>query len=211
MNGQRLPTPVHDGLAAGATILCASAQRQASLRAAWAEQQRASGQALWQTPRVFTFTQFAERLLNESWAEAQLPDRLLPPAAEWAALREWRRDSGGAAEARALLQAVRTVGDWNIARSPAALAGSPEGELLLAGLARLDELGEPRQRKPLRAWLAEIPAPGDTLLACGTSGLSAASQEALRRWQARGVEPVAAHTPVAIACAEDDDHELDLI
>ena len=71
LNSNRLPTPVYDGLAAGATLLCASAQRQAALRAAWAEQQRASGQALWQTPRVFTFTQFAERPLNESWAERQ--------------------------------------------------------------------------------------------------------------------------------------------
>jgi ATP-dependent helicase/nuclease subunit B len=211
LNGQRLPTPVHDGLAAGATILCASAQRQASLRAAWAEQQRSAGQALWRTPRVFTFTQFAERLLNESWADAQLPDRLLPPAAEWAALREWRRDSGGAAEARALLHAVRTVGDWNIARTPAALAGSPEGDLLLAALAKLDELGEQRQRKPLRAWLADIPAPGDTLLACGTFGLPAASRQALWRWQARDVDPEATSAPVSIACADDDDHELELI
>ena len=211
MNGHRLPTPVHDGLAAGATILCASAQRQASLRAAWAERQRASGQTLWQTPRVFTFTQFAERLLNDSWADAQLPDRLLPPAAEWAALREWRREGGGAAEARALLHAVRTVGEWHIARSPAALGGSPEGDLLLSALARVDELGEQRQRKPLRAWLAEIPVPDAMLLACGTSGLSAASQVALRRWNARGVEPQPGREPVAIACAEDDDHELELI
>jgi len=211
LNGQRLPTPVHDGLAAGATILCASAQRQASLRAAWAERQRASGQTLWQTPRVFTFTQFAERLLNDSWADAQLPDRLLPPAAEWAALREWRREGGGAAEARALLHAVRTVDEWRIARSPVALGGSPEGDLLLSALARLDELGEQRQRKPLRTWLADIPVPAATLLACGTSGLSAASQVALRRWNARAVEPEAGREPVAIACAEDDDHELELI
>jgi probable DNA repair protein len=210
LNGQRLPTPVHDGLAAGATILCASAQRQASLRAAWAEEQRAAGLVLWQTPRVFTFTQFAELVLNDSWAEAQLPDRLLPPAAEWAALREWRRDSGGTAEARALLHAARTLDDWRIARSPI-LGGSPEGELLLAALARLDELAEQRQRKPLRAWLAEMPPPGQTLLACGTSALATGPQDTLRRWQARGVEPEAAATPVAIACAEDDDHELELI
>jgi probable DNA repair protein len=211
LNGQRLPIPVHDGLAAGATILCASAQRQASLRAAWAEEQRAAGHALWQTPRVFTFAQFAERVLNDSWAQAHLPDRLLPPAAEWAALREWRRDSGGTAEARALLHSIRTVGDWRIARTPSALGGSPEGELLLAGLARLDELGEQRQRKPLRAWLAEMRPPGETLLACGTSGLAAASLDALRRWQAHSVEPVAAQLPVAIACADDDEHELELI
>ncbi len=211
MNGQRLATPVHDGLAAGATVLCASAQRQASLRAAWAEQQRAAGHTLWQTPRVFTFTQFAERALNDSWAEAHLPDRLLPPGAEWAALREWRRENGGTAEARALLHSARTLDDWRIARTPSALGGSPEGELLLAGLGRLDALSEPGQRKPLRAWLPEIPPPQETLLACGTGSLAAAPQETLKRWQARSIEAPAGQLPVAIACADDDDQELDLI
>ena len=86
-NGQQLPDAIHEGLAAGATLICASAQRQASLRAAWAAAQRDSGQTLWQTPRILTFTQFAERTLGETWAQAELPDQLLPPGAEWAALR----------------------------------------------------------------------------------------------------------------------------
>ncbi len=49
------------------------------------------------------------------------------PGAEWACIRELRRDAGGAAEARALLNSVRTLADWRIAASPRALG-------LLAGI-----------------------------------------------------------------------------
>lgn len=217
MNGKRLPDPILEGLARGETLICATAQRQASLRAAWAEAQRDAGLTQWETPRILTFTQFAERALAESWATSQLPDQLLPPGAEWAALREWRRHgagegSGGTAEARALLNAARTLTDWRINRSPRALAGSPEGELLLESLSRLDAL-RAQGRRPLREWLDEIAAPATpgALLAVGTSNLATASQEALRRWQARVIEPAPAQSPVAIACADDDDHELDLI
>jgi ATP-dependent helicase/nuclease subunit B len=211
LNGNRLSPALSQGLAAGATIICASAQRQASLRAAWADAQRAAGRELWRTPRIFTFTQFAERSLGETWARAQLPDRLLPPGAEWAVLREMRRDSGGNAEARALHNAIRALGDWRITRAPSALGGSPEGEWLLAALARVAEVCEQRGRKPLREWLAGIEVPQEDLLAVGTSALATAPQEALRRWQARmpAGEAAAAHT--AITCAEDDDHELELI
>ena len=214
MNGNRLANPIQQALAAGATLICASSQRQASLRASWAEQQRDAGLALWQTPRIFTFSQYAERALGESWAAAQLPDRLLPPGAEWAAIREWRRHAdspGGTAEARALLNAVRTLGDWGIARSPAALGGSPEGDLLLEAVTRLDALAHERGRRPLREWLPEIAAPDSQLLACGTSGLAAASRQALSRWRARELPPEATTASVGVATAEDDDHELELI
>ena len=37
---------------------------------------------------MFTFTQLAERQLGEQWAARNLPDQILPPAAEWACLRD---------------------------------------------------------------------------------------------------------------------------
>src|SRR5262245_51542761 len=104
--------------------------------------QRAAGSALWRTPRVQTFTQFAEAGLAEKWAAANQPDRLLPPGAEWAhvreSLRELRSDSGGSGEARAVLASIRTLRDWKIPRTRGALGGSPEGDLLLQALAALD-------------------------------------------------------------------------
>jgi probable DNA repair protein len=211
LNGNRLSPPIQQGLEAGATLLCASSQRQASLRAAWAEQQRAAGITLWPTPRIYTFAQYAERALAETWAAAQLPDQLLPPGAEWATLREWRRDTGGSAEARALLNAARTLGDWRIPRTRQALGGSPEGELLLEALAKLDELTRGRGRKPLRDWLPDLAAPDKQLLACGTTGLATAARQTLHRWQVHELTPAETHAPVAIAMAEDDDHELELI
>ncbi len=125
-------------------------------------------------------------------------------------MREWRREAGGTAEARALLNAVRTLADWRITSSAQALGGSPEGDLLLEALARLRAY-QGRGRRPLREWLGEITAPDGRILAAGTAGLAAAPQDALRRWRARVVEPVAPVAPVAIACADDDDHELELI
>jgi ATP-dependent helicase/nuclease subunit B len=180
-----------------------------AIRAAWADQQRSSGREWWRTPRVFTFTQFAEKALDESWARAGHPDQLLPEGAEWSALRQWRRDAGGAAEARALLQSVRRLADWRIPRSRAALEGSPEGELLLEAIGRLDSLHP--QRRPLREWLAGLEAPGHPLAACGVSALAAAPRETLRRWGAVVIEPVAAPGPVHLCAAENDAHELELI
>jgi probable DNA repair protein len=216
LNDTRLPHSIHEGLASGATLICASAQRQAAIRAAWVEARRQAGDTLWQTPRVLTFTQFAERALADAWADAREPDRLLPPAAEWATLREWRRHasdaaSGGTAEARALLNAVRTLGDRRIPPSPAARGGSPEGDLLLEALARLAALSSQRARKPLRDWLGDIGAPPGPLMSAGVSGLASAPREALRRWQVRNIEPAASDTRVQIATADDDDHELELI
>ena len=212
MNGNRLPRAIREGLASGATLVCASAQRQAALRAAWAEAQREAGQALWRTPRILTFNLFAEQALDESWAATGQPDRLLMPGAEWAALREWRRSSGGStAEARALLNAVRTLADWRMARSSQALGGSPEGDLLLEALAKVGNLAGSRGRKPLREWLTTIES-REPLIACGVDAMPAAAQEALRRWDAKIVEPEAGtDTAVDLVTAENDDHELELI
>jgi probable DNA repair protein len=218
LNGKRLPQPIREGLASGATLLCASAQRQAALRAAWAEEQRDSGQTLWRTPRILTFNLFAEQALDESWAAAGQPDRLLAPGAEWAALREWRRNEGGSnAEARALLNAVRMLSDWRLPASANALGGSPEGELLLAALDELAKKASIRGRKALRDWLPEISARGP-LLACGLGIQPAAQREALQRWGATLVEPGnpgsasdAAQTDIKVVTAENDDQELELI
>jgi ATP-dependent helicase/nuclease subunit B len=211
LKDNRLPASISGALESGATLACATTQRQAAIRAAWATQRRGAGQVLWRTPRVFTFAQLAERTLHECWAAAQLPDRLLPPAAEWAELREWRREAGGGAEARALLHAVRTLADWRIPRTPQALGGSPEGDLLLEALHRLDNLFDSRDRRPLRDWLATIEPRGEPLWACGVANLAAAPREALRRWGATTVEPAGSLAPVAITCAENDDHELEII
>ena len=40
--------------------------------------QRDAGRTLWNTPRVLTFMQFAEGTLQAQWADANVPDRLLP-------------------------------------------------------------------------------------------------------------------------------------
>jgi probable DNA repair protein len=200
---------LHEALGAGATVLCATSQRQAVIRTAWAEEQRAQGLQLWPTPSVFTFNQYAERLLRRGWDAAQLPDQLLPAGAEWAALREWRRGSGGTAEARALLNSVRTLADWRIARSRHALGSSPEGELLIEALQRLESLSPPR--KPLREWIGVTPAAGDRLVAAGTSALAALPREAMQRWGARTLDVAPADTPVRLVTADDDDHELELI
>jgi ATP-dependent helicase/nuclease subunit B len=212
LKDKSLPDPAFEALRLGATIVCASAQRQAAVRAAWARAQRDKGRRLWPTPAVFTFPQFVERQLDESWASSQQPDRLLPAAAEWAALREWRREVGaGTAEARALLQSARRLDDWRIPRTPLALGGSLEGDLLLGALQRLDALQASRGRRPLRAWLDEIEISGRSLLACGTSNLAAAPRAALRRWGALEVEPRSAPGPITVQAAENDDHELELI
>jgi hypothetical protein len=111
LNGQRLSSAISGALASGATLIVANAQRQASVRAAWSAAQRAAGRNLWNTPRVLTFTQFAEARLAEQWSAADHPDQLLPGAAEWALLRELRHESGGSGEARALLGSLRLLRD----------------------------------------------------------------------------------------------------
>ncbi|HEV7606160.1 MAG TPA: PD-(D/E)XK nuclease family protein [Steroidobacteraceae bacterium] len=211
MNRQRLLPSIHDGLAAGTTLIVPSAQRQAAVRAAWAAEQRDAGRALWTTPRITTFAQFAEAALNEQWGRANLPDRLLPAGAEWARIRELRRDAGGAAEARALLAAVRTLLDWRISDSVRVLGGSPESDLLIETLAALKTLAADHGRKPLRAWLDELEPTGESLLAIGIGNLPTLQQDALRRVGAQMAPVPAGDSAVAIATAQDDAHELELI
>ena len=194
----------------GATLIVPSAQRQASIRTAWAEHQREAGRTIWPTPAVFTFTQFAERTLGAQWAARDQPDRLLPIGAEWATLRELRRESGGTAEARALLNSVRTLGDWRIGASARVLGASAEGDLLVEALAALERLAKEQGRRPLRAWLDELEAPAGSLFVAGAASLAAAPLLALRRLGATTGE-VTARTSLSIATADNDEHELALI
>ncbi|HEU4779041.1 MAG TPA: hypothetical protein VFS58_04085, partial [Steroidobacteraceae bacterium] len=214
MNRNRLPAPLFEGLEAGATLIVQSPQRQAAIRAAWVLEQRDAGRTIWNTPRVLTFSQFAEGVLQDQWARANLPDALLPPGAEWATLRELRRDAGGPAEARALLNSVRTLSDWRIAATPRVLGLSPESELLAEALAVLERLSNEQKRKPLRAWLDDLQPPPERLSAAGIDDLPAAHRETLRRLGAQEPSPPAggqARAAPAIATAENDEHELELI
>jgi ATP-dependent helicase/nuclease subunit B len=202
-------------LEAGATLIVPSPQRQAAIRAAWVDRQLVAGQTWWQTPRVLTFGQFADHALQDQWASAHLPDQLLPPGAEWAHLRELRRDAGGPAEARALLNSVRTLSDWRIAASPRTLGLSPESEMLAEAVTALERLSTEQNRKPLRAWLHELQTPPEKLLGAGVTDLPAAQQEALRRLGALSPttsgDASMATAAVSIATAENDDDELELI
>jgi len=206
-----IPPDVFDGLAAGATLIVSSAQRQAAVRAAWASAQRTAGQVLWKTPSVFTFPQFAERQLTAQWASQHQPDRMLPPGAEWALLRELRSASGGAAEARALHAAIRTLHDWRIPRSAAALGGTSEGSVLIEALAALETQARESGRRPLRGWLDDLTPPSGELLGAGLDGLPARPLETLRRLDARLVRNLAAPAVTCVATAQDDIHELELI
>jgi probable DNA repair protein len=210
-SSKRLPAPIDEGLEAGATLVVPSPQRQAAIRGAWGRAQRDAGHTLWKTPRVMTFAQFAEKALLEQHARDNQPDLLLPAGAEWACIRELGREAGGASEARALLSAIRTLHDWRIAASPRALGVSPESELLVQALKALEQLADNQGRKPLRAWLDELESPAEPLWAIGTAALPTAQTEVLRRLGANLAKVPAANAPVAVAAAEDDDHELELI
>ena len=188
-----------------------SAQRQAAVRTAWSGLQRAAGNTLWPTPHVSTFAQFAETRLEEQWAAANLPDRLLPPGAEWAALRELCREAGGSSEARALLASIRATRDWRVPRSRGALGGSAEGDLLLEALAVLDAQAHESGRRPLAEWLDELQPPTGELYVAGLDAMPAAQRETLRRLGARPVGGDVLAARVAVAAAEDDEHELELI
>jgi len=211
LNSQSLSGQIFRALEAGATLLVPSSQRQAAVRAAWAEAQRAAGRKLWDTPRIHTFAQYAERRLAAQWAEKNLPDRLLPPGAEWALLREIRREGTKAGEARALLAAVRTLRDWKITRSRAALGGTPEGDLLLDALAALDAHCRDHERKPLADWLSELAPEAGGLFVAGEAGMPTSQQETLRRLGAQSLGHDAARAQVAVAAADDDENELELI
>ncbi|MEO8016464.1 MAG: PD-(D/E)XK nuclease family protein [Pseudomonadota bacterium] len=211
MKRQRLLPSIRDGLVAGATLIVPSPQRQAAVRAAWADEQRAAGRTVWSTPRIATFAQFAERTLDEQWARANLSDRLLPAGAEWTRVRELRREAGGAAEARALLAAVRTLHDWRISDSVRVLGGSPESDLLIETLAALKALSADHGRKPLRAWIDDLEPTGETLLAIGVGNLPTSQLAALRRMGAQMAPVAGGESAVAVAAAHDDVHELELI
>jgi ATP-dependent helicase/nuclease subunit B len=198
-------------LEAGATLVVPTPQRQAAIRAAWAHEQRDAGRVLWTTPRVLTFGQFAESTLQDQWASAHLPDRLLPAGAEWACIRELRRETSGTAEARALLNSVRTLHEWRIPTSPRALGSSPESELLIEALAALERLSSAQGRKPMRAWLEDLEQPSYPLWACGVANLPALQSGTLRRLGAVMPSATPGSRPVSIATAHNDEHELELI
>ena len=181
------------------------------MRAAWSAEQRAEGRTLWDTPRVLTFTQLAERQLGEQWADRNLPDGLLPAGAEWACVRSLRHDAGGSAEARALLSSVRMVREWRIPHSRAALGGTPEGNLLLDALAALDRQARDAGRKPLADWLQDLQAFPGELRSAGLDGLPAAHRAALDRLGARSAGTDAMAASARVATADDDEHELALI
>jgi probable DNA repair protein len=210
LSKQRLSPGISAALGRGATLVVPNAQRQAAVRAAWAGQQRSLGKALWGTPRVFTFAQYAERRLAAQWAADNLPDRLLPPGAEWVLLRQLRRDAGHA-EARALLAAVRALHDWSIPASQSTLGASPEGDLLLQALDALDAQRRTLGRRPLRAWLDDIVAADGELLTVGIDTLPRAQRAMLGRLGAAEVDAGPSMASVAVATARDDEHELELI
>jgi ATP-dependent helicase/nuclease subunit B len=211
LNSKSLSGAIFGALEAGATLIVPSPQRQAAIRAAWGREQREAGKSWWPTPRVTTFSQFAEHALNEQWARAGLPDRLLPAGAEWARVRELRRDAGGTAEARALLNSIRTLNDWRITFGARARGVSPESDLLLEVMLALGGLANEQGRRPLRDWLEEIePAPGK-LVAAGCAHLPTAQREVLRRLGAADPALEPSGQPVSVATAEDDEHELELI
>jgi ATP-dependent helicase/nuclease subunit B len=210
LNSKSLSGAIFEALEAGATLVVPSIQRQAALRAAWGREQRKAGRLLWPTPAVTTFSNFAETALHDQWARASLPDRLLPHGAEWARVREMRRESGGA-EARALLDSIRTLADWRIPFGARALGATPESDLLIEVISALEDLAKEQGRKPLRAWLDEIEPVAGTLWAIGSAHLPAAQRQVLQRLGARIPPLDPEKQPVTIATAENDDHELDLI
>jgi ATP-dependent helicase/nuclease subunit B len=122
-----------------------------------------------------------------------------------------RRDAGGSAEARALLNSVRMLGDWRIPFGARALGASPESDLLIEVMRELDHLAQEQGRKPLRAWLPDIEPSSSNVWAAGYAHMPAAQRDVLRRLGVN-ISPSEPPTqPVAVATAEDDDHELELI
>jgi ATP-dependent helicase/nuclease subunit B len=210
---ERLSPDILQALESGATLVVPSSQRQVALRSAWGRVQRDRGAKVWDTPRVDSLGQHIERRLREQWAARGEPDRLLPPAAEWAELREWRREQGGVAEARALLNSVRTLYDWRIgSRSLGRTLGdSPEANILQEAVEKLARLRDDG-RRPTREWLDDIAADGRPLVAAGFSALPPRQQSLLDRLGARGLALGAgAAQPFSLARADDDTHELELI
>jgi probable DNA repair protein len=189
-----------------------TSQRQAALRAAWSEERRAAGDKVWATPRIVTLTQLAEAHVRESHALHDLPDELLPGAAEWALLREFRRDAGGIAEARALQSSVRLLAEWNLPSNAAALGASPESELLASALRELAALATRERRKPLRDWLKMLPESEEPWIAAGFGATPPRIETALDGLGARRAgRSLTELAPVTVATADNDDHEIELI
>jgi probable DNA repair protein len=212
LNDKRVPQEIAAALSAGAGIVVPTSQRQASLRAAWAEQQRAADLKVWATPKILTLAQLAEARVHELAAGNDAPDELLPPSAEWAAMREWRLEAGGIAEARALLAAVRTAADWQIPTSSAALGDSPEAALLVDTVHELDALARRERRRPLRAWMTALEPAAERSFATGFGSLSPLTALALEKSGASILPREAGASAVTtIATADEDDHEIDLI
>jgi ATP-dependent helicase/nuclease subunit B len=206
---ERLSPPILQALESGATLLVPTAQRQVALRSAWGREQRDRGAKVWDTPRVDSLGQHVERRLREQWAARGEPDRLLPPAAEWVALREWRREQGGVAEARALLNSIRTLHDWRM--STKSLGDSPEAQILREAVERLAQLRAGGLR-PAREWLDDIAVEQQPMIAAGFSAMPPRQKAFLDRLGARNLAPSAETAQsFALARADDDAHELELI
>jgi probable DNA repair protein len=208
----RLPEVISASFADGAGLVVPNAQRQALVRAAWAEDRRAAGERVWRTPQVTTLAQLAEQRLREQAAAANEPDPVLPPAAEWAVLRELRRAEGGIAEAHALLAAVRTLADWRLPSTAAALGAAPEAAMLADALRELRALATRERRRPLRELAESLqPAPG-RWHAAGFSNPPPLTAHVIERLGARMAGPVTVPgAAIAVATADDDDHEIELI
>jgi probable DNA repair protein len=212
LNDKRVPSDLSAALGAAAGIVVPTSQRQAALRSAWAEEQRAAGLRVWATPKILTLAQLVEARVREQIASIDGTDELLPQAAEWAAIREQRRDAGGIAEARALLASVRTAAEWDLPTTANALGASPEAALLLSTLRELRALATRERRKPLREWLTSLTPAAGKWIAAGFGELPPRVAIAFGKLGA-SVPPraSAARSPVSIATAENDDHEIELI
>jgi ATP-dependent helicase/nuclease subunit B len=105
---------------------------------------------------------------------------------------------------------VRTLFDWRIAPRSLVPGLSPETDLLRDALTALDALAQRQQRRPLRAWLDELEPEGDLRVA-GAGALAAAPRATLERLGATFARGESAPAAVAIATADDDEHELELI
>ena len=212
MNGNRVPLSISRALASGAGVIVPTSQRQSALRAAWAEERRAAGDKVWPTPRIVTLTQLAEARVRDSNALHDVPDELLPAAAEWALLREYRRDAGGIAEARALQASIRLLAEWNLPSNAAALGASPESELLASALRELQALATREHRKPLREWLKTLPEAKEQWIAAGFGAMPPRIAAALEGLGATRTERSSSEVaPVTVATADNDDHEIELI
>ena len=186
------------------------------MRAAWVRRSSATrGARLWNTPRVADV-----RAVRRDAAAGAMGQResSRPIAAT-------RRGVGrgcascGATRAEAPKRArcssrCARLHDWRIA-ALRARAGRHrrKATLLLEALAALERLSREQGRKPLRAWLDELEAPPANCSAPRSRRpADARTEDALRRLGARSVANSDERaSAVAVAAAQDDEHELELI